>query len=112
MNEAIATAIGTDSSAATLPITMKCIRGLDISNEIVQVVLPLGVTLNMNGTAIYVSTSPVLSFALVLCFQNPKIGSIGCYIYCTIAFSASEFWTNDFGGSVGDDCSNGGCRNS
>eukprot|EP01116_Phalansterium_solitarium_P004152 TRINITY_DN1504_c0_g2_i2.p1 TRINITY_DN1504_c0_g2~~TRINITY_DN1504_c0_g2_i2.p1 ORF type:complete len:479 (+),score=176.82 TRINITY_DN1504_c0_g2_i2:877-2313(+) len=49
----IATAFGTDSSAATLPVSMKCVRATGISGRIVQVVLPLGVTLNMNGTALY-----------------------------------------------------------
>jgi len=53
MLQAVLTALGTDSSAATLPITMKCCVQQGISQKIAQIVLPLGITLNMNGTALY-----------------------------------------------------------
>ena len=54
MLQACLTALGTDSSAATLPITMNCCIQLGVSEKIAQIVLPLGITLNMNGTALYV----------------------------------------------------------
>jgi Na+/H+-dicarboxylate symporter len=53
MLQACFTALGTDSSAATMPITMKCCIELGVSEKIAQIVLPLGITLNMNGTALY-----------------------------------------------------------
>jgi len=53
MLQAIFTAVGTDSSAATMPVAMKCLDELNITPKISQIVLPLGITLNMNGTALY-----------------------------------------------------------
>lgn len=47
-------AFSTASSAATLPVTMKNTReNLGVSNKISSFVLPLGATINMDGTAIY-----------------------------------------------------------
>jgi Na+/H+-dicarboxylate symporter len=51
---ALITAFGTDSSSATLPVTMKCAEeALHVSPSVSQFVLPLGATVNMNGTALY-----------------------------------------------------------
>lgn len=54
MSEAILIAFTTCSSAASLPINMKnCQEKLGCSREITSFVLPLGATINMDGTAIY-----------------------------------------------------------
>jgi len=53
MLQVILTAIGTDSSAATLPVNIEYTKKFGVNSKIVQIVLPLGVTLNMNGTALY-----------------------------------------------------------
>ena len=51
---AMLTAFSTASSSATLPITMECVeKGVGVSNRISSFVLPLGATVNMNGTALY-----------------------------------------------------------
>ncbi len=51
---AVATAFSTASSAATLPITMECLQeNTGISNKVTSFVLPLGATVNMDGTALY-----------------------------------------------------------
>ena len=51
---AVATAFSTASSAATLPITMDCLQeNSGISNKVTSFVLPLGATVNMDGTALY-----------------------------------------------------------
>lgn len=51
---AVATAFSTASSAATLPITMECMRkNTGVSNKVASFVLPLGATVNMDGTALY-----------------------------------------------------------
>jgi len=51
---AVATAFSTASSAATLPITMDCVeKNAGISNKVASFVLPLGATVNMDGTALY-----------------------------------------------------------
>jgi len=47
-------AFSTCSSAATLPVNMKCTQeNLGVSKEVSSFVLPLGATINMDGTAIY-----------------------------------------------------------
>ncbi len=48
------TAFSTASSSATLPVTIECIeRDVGVSNRVSGFVLPLGATVNMNGTALY-----------------------------------------------------------
>lgn len=50
----IAVAFSTSSSAATLPVTMDvCEKKLGVPNKIASFVLPLGTTVNMDGTALY-----------------------------------------------------------
>jgi len=54
MAPAMLTAFSTSSSSATLPITMECVEdNVGVSNKISSFVLPLGATVNMNGTALY-----------------------------------------------------------
>jgi len=54
MAPAMLTAFSTASSSATLPVTMDCIEnGVGVSNRVSSFVLPLGATVNMNGTALY-----------------------------------------------------------
>ncbi|MBF5051067.1 C4-dicarboxylate transport protein [Candidatus Clavichlamydia salmonicola] len=51
--EALALAASAVSSSATLPISLKCVRNLGVSADVANLVLPLGATVNMNGTAIF-----------------------------------------------------------
>jgi Na+/H+-dicarboxylate symporter len=52
--EAQLIAFSTCSSSATLPVTMECAEDkIGVSKEISSFVLPLGATINMNGTALY-----------------------------------------------------------
>ncbi len=54
MFAAVATAFSTASSAATLPVTMECLEeNAGVSNKVASFVLPLGATINMDGTALY-----------------------------------------------------------
>ncbi|MEE9190431.1 MAG: dicarboxylate/amino acid:cation symporter [Candidatus Neomarinimicrobiota bacterium] len=51
---AMAAAFSTSSSGATLPVTMSCVENnAGVSNRISSFVLPLGATINMDGTALY-----------------------------------------------------------
>jgi Na+/H+-dicarboxylate symporter len=53
-------AFSTSSSAATLPVTMECCEEkLGVSEEISSFVLPLGATINMDGTALYQAVAAV-----------------------------------------------------
>ena len=52
--EALVTAFATSSSSATLPVTLRCVEQLlHVKRDIAGFVLPLGATLNMDGTALY-----------------------------------------------------------
>ncbi len=54
MAPAMLTAFSTASSAATLPLTMECVeKNAGVSNRTSSFVLPLGATINMDGTALY-----------------------------------------------------------
>ena len=54
MMPALLTAFSTASSSATLPLTMECVRdNAGVSNRTSSFVLPLGATVNMDGTALY-----------------------------------------------------------
>ncbi|MDZ7737272.1 MAG: dicarboxylate/amino acid:cation symporter [Gammaproteobacteria bacterium] len=53
MARALVTAFGTGSSSATLPITMECAHEAGVDERAVRFVLPLGATINMDGTALY-----------------------------------------------------------
>ena len=60
MTEAFLTAFGTDSSSATLPVTMRCVEHNNgVSNRAASFVLPLGATVNMDGTALYEAVSVI-----------------------------------------------------
>lgn len=54
MGDAIMVAFSTASSSATLPVSMHCVqKNLGVSKNITGFVLPLGSTVNMNGSAIF-----------------------------------------------------------
>ena len=54
MAPALLTAFSTSSSSATLPITMDCVeQRAGVSNNVSSFTLPLGATVNMDGTALY-----------------------------------------------------------
>jgi len=54
MAPALMTAFSTASSSATLPVTMECVEdNAGVSNRTTSFVLPLGATVNMDGTALY-----------------------------------------------------------
>jgi len=54
------TAFTTSSSAATLPVTMACVtEELKVREKTANFMLPLGATINMDGTAIYIAVASV-----------------------------------------------------
>ena len=53
-------AFSTSSSAATLPVTMECVEGnLGVDKEVTSFVLPIGATINMDGTSVYQGVAAV-----------------------------------------------------
>lgn len=90
MSPAITFAFSSASSVGTLPLNMECTKKLGVPKEISSFVLPLGATINMDGTAIYQGVCAVfiascygidLSFAqmisIVLTATLASIGTAG-----------------------------------
>ncbi len=62
MRESLLHIVGifTSSSAATLPITMECVEdNLGVDEEVASFVLPIGATINMDGTSVYQGVAAV-----------------------------------------------------
>ena len=60
MRDAQITAFSTSSSVATLPVTMDCVRNrIGVSERTTSFVLPIGATVNMDGTALYQAVAVV-----------------------------------------------------
>ena len=89
MATAMITAFSTSSSNATLPLTMRCVeKNAGVSNRISSFVLPMGATINMDGTALYecagvIFISQVLGLELTIAQQfvvvlTALLASIGC----------------------------------
>lgn len=54
MSDSLLMSFSTASSTATIPVTMRCIREESkVSERVASFVIPLGATVNMNGTALY-----------------------------------------------------------
>lgn len=75
MSQALLTAFSTASSSATLPITMDCATKAGVSKRSTEFVLPLGATINMDGTALYEAAAAIfiaqaIGFELTLMQQG------------------------------------------
>ncbi|KAK7889172.1 hypothetical protein WMY93_024732 [Mugilogobius chulae] len=58
--QAMVIALATSSSSATLPITMKCLlENCRVDRQIARFVLPVGATINMDGTALYEAVAAI-----------------------------------------------------
>ena len=91
MTPAIITAFSTSSSSATLPVTIDCVeKRAGVSNRICSLVIPLGTSLNMSGSALYecvaamfiaqaygIELSFVTQFSIVLLALISSIGVAG-----------------------------------
>jgi Na+/H+-dicarboxylate symporter len=64
--EALVTAFATSSSSATLPVTLRCTtQYLQVKPEIAGFVVPIGATVNMDGTALYEAAAALFIANLV-----------------------------------------------
>lgn len=59
MSQALLTAFSTASSSATLPVTLECCEEAGISKRSTEFVIPLGATINMDGTALYEAAAAI-----------------------------------------------------
>lgn len=89
MTDAITLAASTTSSSATLPATLHCVEeNLGVSKNIASFILPLGSTVNMNGTAIFQGIAAVFIAqaygvelglqGLLLIVVTATLSAVGC----------------------------------
>ena len=85
MSPAIITAFTTTSSNATLPVNMECCNDLGADPGVTSFVLPLGATINMDGTAIYQAVSAVF---IACCYGiNLSIGQMAQIVLTAVLAS-------------------------
>ncbi len=78
-------AFSTSSSSATLPVSMKCAEeNLGVSNPVASFVLPLGATVNMDGTALYQGVAAVF-IAQVFQIDLSVMDQLGIVATATLA---------------------------
>lgn len=87
MMRALLTAFGTASSSATLPLTMECVRENGVSERVARFSLPLGSTVNMDGTALYEAAAAMFIaqaynielglYAQIIIFVTATLAAIG-----------------------------------
>jgi len=72
VSPALVTAFSTASSSATLPVTLECVeKNAGVSNRTTSFVVPLGATVNMDGTALYECVAAIFiaqAYGLTLSF--------------------------------------------
>ena len=106
MFPALATAFTTDSSLATLPVTIECLeKRVGISNKVTSFVVPLGATVNMDGTALYEAVAAVF-IAQVYGYDLSMMDQVVIFVSATLASIGAAgipFRTtvNVFGDAVG-----------
>ncbi len=61
MSEAAMFMFAACSSVATIPLTLKCVRKLGVSERIANFVIPFGAVINMDGTAIYQAIAAIFT---------------------------------------------------
>ena len=84
MSKALITAFGTASSSATLPLTMECALEANVDKRAVKFVLPLGATVNMDGTALYEAVA-VMFIAQAYGIHMAPMDQVVIFITATLA---------------------------
>ncbi|XP_072761087.1 excitatory amino acid transporter 3 [Anoplolepis gracilipes] len=85
LGPSFATAIGTSSSTATVPYTIRCLEDLGINSKITKFLIPIGAAINMDGIALYESIGAIFIIQLRgLQFSLFKIIiiSVTCTVSC------------------------------
>ncbi len=85
MSQALLTAFSTASSTATLPVTMECaVTKAGVSKRSTEFVLPLGATINMDGTALYEAAAAIF-IAQAIGFELSLMQQLVVAITATLA---------------------------
>ena len=85
MFPALITAFTTTSSAATLPVNLRCVKEMGVDKEMTDFGLPLGVTFNMDSMGIEIPLYIMLGMYAV--GTAPTIGQLFLFVIMGIAFS-------------------------
>ena len=86
MGNPLVTVLGTASSAATLPVTISAVEKKNkVDPKIARFVLPIGVTINMDGTALYEAVA-----ALFIAQMNGMVLSFGQILAISITATAAS----------------------
>tara|TARA_B100000029_G_scaffold22949_1_gene22874 strand:+ start:1121 stop:2713 length:1593 start_codon:yes stop_codon:yes gene_type:complete len=87
MSQAVLTAFSTASSSATLPVTMECaVDKAGVSKKSTKFVLPLGATINMDGTALYEAAAAIFIAQIYFPFTGQELDMMA---QVTIAITAT-----------------------
>lgn len=85
LSQVLATAFGTGSSSATMPCTIKCLDGMGMDPRVTRFVIPVGATINMDGTALYEAVA-----ALFIAQYRQVSYSFGTVIAVSITATAAS----------------------
>lgn len=88
MSQALLTAFSTASSSATLPVTMECATvNAKVSERSTEFVLPLGATINMDGTALYEAAAAI--FIAQVAASQGVVEPLTLFQQITVAITAT-----------------------
>lgn len=73
MGQVLAAAFGTGSSSAIMPVTIGCLDDMGIDPRVTRFVIPVGATINMDGTALYEAVSNFSSSHKIIKFKFKKL---------------------------------------
>ena len=86
LSQALMTAWGTSSSSATLPVTFHCLEEKNgVDPRVARLVLPIGATVNMDGTALYEAVA-----AIFIAQMNDLELSVGQILAISITATAAS----------------------
>ncbi|XP_070495531.1 excitatory amino acid transporter 3 isoform X1 [Chironomus tepperi] len=85
MSQVLATAFGTGSSSATMPITINCLDNMGIDPRVTRFVVPVGATINMDGTALYEAVA-----ALFIAQLRNKALTLGKIVAVSVTATAAS----------------------
>ncbi|CAG5120431.1 unnamed protein product, partial [Candidula unifasciata] len=86
ISQALATAFGTSSSSATMPVTLRCLEHNNhVDTRVASFVIPVGATINMDGTALYEAVA-----ALFIAQVNNRDMNFGQIITISITATAAS----------------------
>ncbi|XP_055880060.1 excitatory amino acid transporter 1-like isoform X2 [Biomphalaria glabrata] len=100
ISQALATAFGTSSSSATMPVTLKCLEHNNhVDSRVASFVIPVGATINMDGTALYEAVAAL--FIAQVNNQSMNFGNIITISHCRFCGRcwSSPSWTRHHGDS-------------